>query len=414
MVNGVVIVGGGQAGHQLAVTLRTEGYDRSITIVEAEQQLPYQRPPLSKDFLTAGDEMLDIAFVAPGQYAEQGIEFLAGTRVETIDRDHREIVLTSGRQLSYDRLVLATGARARRPTLPGSRLDGVHTLRTLSDAQRLRAPLNRLANAVVVGGGFIGLEFASSAAHLGSRVTVLESGPRILRRSVSAETADFLAREHAVHGVTIRTHALPSEFIGQNGAVTGVQLHDGTILAADLVVVGIGIEPNAELAAAAGLDVDRGIVVDEYLQTSDPSIYCIGDVAWFKSEFVPEWGRVESVQNAVDQARCLAQTLTGSTSRYHDLPWFWSQQAGHRLQIAGIRTAADAAHTRVSDDQKKFSVFCYRGEKLVAIESVDQPKVHMQARRLLGAGISIPAERVSDPNLDLAAEIAAHKDLLAR
>jgi 3-phenylpropionate/trans-cinnamate dioxygenase ferredoxin reductase component len=411
---GVVIVGGGQAGHQLAVSLRAEGYERPVTIVEAEQGLPYQRPPLSKDFLTAGEEILDIAFVAPGQYAEQEIELLAGIRVEMIDRDHRAVVLTSGRHLPYEKLVLATGARARRPTVGGSTLDGVRTLRSLSDAQRLRAQLHRAADVVVIGGGFIGLEFASSAAQLGSRVTVLESGPRILRRSVSAETAGFLARAHVVHGVTIRTRAVSSEFLGRNGTVTGVRLHDGTILSADLVVVGIGIEPNTELAAAAGLLVDKGIVVDEYLRTSDPSIYSIGDVASFKSEFAPDRGRVESVQNAVDHARCLAQTLTGNASRYHDLPWFWSQQAGHRLQIAGIRSATDAVYVRRSHDQMKFSVFCYRGYRLGAVESVDQPKVHMQARRLLGAGISIPADRVSDPDLDLAAEIAAHESLSAR
>jgi 3-phenylpropionate/trans-cinnamate dioxygenase ferredoxin reductase component len=406
---GVVIVGGGQAGHQLAVSLRTEGYDRPITIVEAEQQLPYQRPPLSKDFLTAGEEMLDIGFVVPGQYAEQGIDFLAGTRVELIDRGLREVVLTSGARLPYQNLVLATGARARRPSAPGSTLDGVHTLRSLSDAQRLRAQLNRAANVVVVGGGFIGLEFASSAAHRGSRVTVLESGPRILRRSVSEETADFLAREHAARGVTIRTKSAPSEFLGRNVTVTEVRLNDGTVLEADLVVVGIGVKPNSELAVAAGVDVDNGVVVDDYLQTSDPSIYSIGDVACFKSEFVPDWGRVESVQNAVDQARCLARTLTGAATRYRDLPWFWSQQAGHRVQIAGIRTADDAAYVRRSDDRKKFSVFCYRGARLVAVESVDQPKVHMQARRLLGADISIPADRVCNPDLDLAAEIATHE-----
>ncbi|HEX4443339.1 MAG TPA: FAD-dependent oxidoreductase [Galbitalea sp.] len=413
-MNGIVIVGGGQAGHQLAVSLRAEGYDRPITIVEAEPQLPYQRPPLSKDFLTANDGTLDLAFVELGQYAEDRIEVLAGVRVALIDRAHREVVLDSGRRLAYDQLVLATGARARRPGVRGSTLDGVHTLRSLADAQRLRTKLSHVANVVVVGGGFIGLEFASSAAQIGSRVIVLESGPRILRRSVSTHAAEFLTSEHIAHGVAIETHAVPTEFLGRNVNVTGVRLEGGSTLAADLVVVGIGVEPNVELATDAGLEVDQGVVVDEQLRSSDDRIYAIGDVAWFKSDFAPGRGRVESVQNAVDQARCLARTLTGVPTGYHDLPWFWSQQAGHRLQIAGISTAADAVRLRPTEDPSKFSVFCYRADRLVAIESVDQPRIHMQARRLLAARISIPIERVAEPELDLAAELEAHEGLLAR
>jgi 3-phenylpropionate/trans-cinnamate dioxygenase ferredoxin reductase component len=413
-MSGVVIVGGGQAGHQLAISLREYGYDRPIAIIEHEDELPYQRPPLSKDYLFAGDEVADVAFAARGQYAEQGIEFLPGVRAEGIDRAHRVLVLDSGRNLPFSDLVLATGARARSLDVPGSALPGVHTLRSLSDARQLRVELARAGVVVVVGAGFIGLEFATGAAHLGLRVTVLERGTRILQRSLSAESADFLSQQHTATGVTIETGVSVSELTGRSGQVAEVRLPSGQTLPADIVLVGIGVEPNDKLAADAGLAVENGVVVDSYLRTSDPSIFAIGDVARFKSEFTPGLSRVESVQNAMDQARCVARTLTGDVRPYRDLPWFWSQQAGLRLQIAGISTGYDAAYVRSSEDRLKFSVFCYRGDRLVAVESIGQPKIHMQARRLLGAGLSIPPSRAVRPDLDLAQEIAALGTLAAR
>jgi 3-phenylpropionate/trans-cinnamate dioxygenase ferredoxin reductase subunit len=389
-------------------------HDQPIAIVEQEDELPYQRPPLSKDYLFAEDEVTDVAFATRGQYAEQGIEFLPGARVKQIDRAKRAVVLASGRILPFSDLVLATGARARSLDVPGSTLPGVHTLRTLSDASQLRTRLTRTRDVVVVGAGFTGLEFATGAAHLGLRVTVLERGTRILGRSLSAESAEFLSQRHAATGVTIETGASVSEFTGRNGQVSGVRLHNGETLPADMVIVGIGVEPNDELAAEAGLAVENGVVVDGHLRTSDPSIFAIGDVARFGSEFTPDLSRVESVQNAMDQARCVARTLTGDVRPYRDLPWFWSQQAGIRLQIAGISAGYEAAYVRKSEDPLRLSVFCYRGGNLVAVETIGQPKIHMQARRLLGAGLSIPPSRAVHPDLDLAQEIAALDALVAR
>jgi 3-phenylpropionate/trans-cinnamate dioxygenase ferredoxin reductase component len=407
---GTVIIGGGQAGHQLAVSLREGGYEQAVTMVEAESRLPYQRPPLSKDYLLADDDdALDLAFVADGDYAERGVRYLSGMRALSIDRVRQEVVLDSASLLPYEHLVLATGARARTLPVPGATLTGVHTLRSLEDAQRLRSMLSQVTSVVVVGAGFIGLEFATSAARLGRRVTVLERGARILRRSLSEPTAEFLARRHAAAGVTIITSATVAAVLGLRGKVSGVRLRGGQVLTAELVVVGVGVDPNDELAAAAGLTVDDGIVADEQLRTSDPAIFAIGDVASFRSGFAPGLGRVESVQNAVDQARSVARTLVGHPSPYADLPWFWTRQAGHLVQIAGIGTGSDAACVRPTDDPLVFSTFCYRAGRLVAIESVGLPRVHMQARRLLAAGISISPGRVLDRDLDLAREFAARQ-----
>jgi 3-phenylpropionate/trans-cinnamate dioxygenase ferredoxin reductase component len=380
---GVVIVGGGQAGHQLAVSLREDGYDRPVLIAGHENELPYQRPPLSKDYLFAEDELTDVAFAARGQYAEQGIGFLPGARVAKIDRAGQAVILASGRRLPFETLVLATGARARTLDVPGAAMPGVHSLRSLADARQLRAHLARAGDVVVVGAGFIGLEFATGAARLGHRVTVLEAGARILRRSLSAEAAGYLAGQHAATGVTIRTGVSVAAFTERDGRVGGVRLDNGETLPAAIVVVGIGVEPNDELAREAGLRTDNGVVVDSYLRSSDPSIFAIGDVARFRSPFTPGWTRVESVQNAVDQARCVARTLAGDASSYHDLPWFWSQQAGQLIQIAGISTGYDTARVRESKDRSKLSVFCYREGTLIAVESFGQPRIHMQARRLL-------------------------------
>jgi 3-phenylpropionate/trans-cinnamate dioxygenase ferredoxin reductase subunit len=264
--------------------------------------------------------------------------------------------------------------------------------------------LSQVTSVVVVGAGFIGLEFATGAGRLGHPVTVLERGARILRRSLSGPTAEFLTRRHAAAGVTVATHASVAEVLGHRGRVSGVRVDSGEFLSAELVVVGVGVEPNDDLAAAAGLMVDDGIVVDELLRTSDPAIFAIGDVASFRSGFAPGPGRVESVQNAVDQARSVAGTLLGHPTRYADLPWFWTQQAGHLVQIAGIGAGASAVHVRPSADPLRFSAFCYQGDRLVAIESVGQPRIHMQARRLLAAGISIPPSRVTAADLDLARE----------
>jgi 3-phenylpropionate/trans-cinnamate dioxygenase ferredoxin reductase subunit len=388
-MNGVVIVGAGQAGHQLAISLRDNGYPDSIVLVEGEDTLPYQRPPLSKDYLFDAEGPIDVALASEEDYAERGIEFLPGQRVQSVDRERCEVLLGSGEVLPYEHLVLATGVRARPLDVPGLPLAGVHTLRTVHDAEQLRQRLDAAHDVVVIGAGFIGLEFATGAVQRVRRVTVLEAAPRILLRSLSAETAAFLHERHTENGVLIRTNVAVAGFTGRGGRVAGVELADGTVVRADLVVVGIGVLPNDELAVHSGLAVDgTGIVVDEFLCTSDPSIHAIGDVVSFPNSFAHRRTRVESVQNAMDQARCLAATLSGTPCRYADLPWFWSQQAGHLVQIAGIGQGHDKADVHTSADPRSFSTFCYRENELIAVESIDQPRIHMKARRELRAPIA--------------------------
>ena len=385
-MNGVVIAGAGQAGHQLALSLRDKGYARSITLIESEDTLPYQRPPLSKDYLFPAGDPVDVWLASTEEYAELGIDFRPGQRVESIDRGSREVLLGSGDVLRYEQLVLATGVRARPLDVPGLPLTGVHTLRTVQDAQQLRRQLDDAVEVVVIGAGFIGLEFATGAIRQGRRVTVLEAAPRILARSLSAATAAFLHQRHTEDGVTIETNVAVARLHGRDGRVSEVQLADGRMLPADLVVVGIGVLPNDELAVHSGLDVDgSGIVVDEFLRTSDPFIHAIGDVVSFPNGFALRQTRVESVQNAVDQGRCLAATLTGTPRAYQDLPWFWSHQAGHLVQIAGIGQGHDTTDVRASPDPRSFSAYCYREDQLVAVESIDQPRIHMSARRQLAA-----------------------------
>jgi 3-phenylpropionate/trans-cinnamate dioxygenase ferredoxin reductase subunit len=313
---------------------------------------------------------------AHDEYADLGIDFRPGRRVSSIST------------LSYEHLVLATGVRARTLDVPGLPLAGVHTLRTVGDADQLRQQLDAAVDVVVIGAGFIGLEFATGAVRQARRVTVLEAAPRILARSLSGGTAAFLHTRHAENGVRIRTNVAVAGLTGRAGRVAGVQLTDGSVIPADLVVVGIGVVPNDDLAVEAGLAVDRnGIVVDEFLRTSDPSVYAIGDVASFANRFAHQRTRVESVQNAMDQARCLAATLSGAPCAYQDLPWFWSQQAGHLVQIAGIGQGYDTAQIHQSVDPMSFSTFCYRDGRLVAVESIDQPRIHMKARRELRSPI---------------------------
>ena len=393
---GVAIVGAGQAGHQLAFSLRERNYLRPIVLIESEDAIPYQRPPLSKEYLFAAGDPGDVSLASTEEYADHGIEFRSGRRVESVDRGRREVLFSPGEALRYEQLVLATGVRARTLDVPGLPLAGVGTLRTLRDAQQLRRRLEDAADVLVVGGGFIGLEFATGAAQHGRRVTVLEACPRILQRSLSAPTAAFLHDRHTANGVEVRTNVAVARIVGRGGHVAGVQLTDGQVLPADLVVVGVGVVPNDELAVRAGLVIDRhGIVVDEFLRTSDPFVHAIGDVASFPSSFARARGRVESVQNAIDQARCLA----GTPSPYQDLPWFWSHQAGHLVQIAGIGQAGGSAHVLGSPGQVPFSTFRYHADELVAIESVDQPRIHMKARRLLRDGISIPPDHLAGPDL---------------
>ena len=404
---GVIVVGSGQAGFQLVASLRDEGYQGPLTLIGDEPGLPYQRPPLSKSFLAGKAQPGQIELRPAGFYAERNIALIAPDRVTNIDRSARRVTLASGASLAYEHLVLATGARARMPAVPGVNLQGVLALRTRADAEALLAGLQEARRVVVVGAGFIGLEVAVMARQLGLEVRVIEFADRVLKRAVSAPTADYLAQAQATRGMQFSLRTGVAAFTGSDGRVEAVLTTGGESVPADLVVVGVGVEPNVELARASGLQVQDGIVVDRHLVTSDPFISAIGDCARYPAGYCDAPVRLESVQNAVDQARCVAARIVGKAEPYAKVPWFWSDQGENRLQIAGLAEAGDSAVLRGDPAAGKFSVFRFRDGRLSAVESINSVADHMAARKLLAAATPISPTQVADPSVKLAALIAA-------
>lgn len=403
---GIVVVGAGQAGFQLAASLREGGYREPITLVGDETALPYQRPPLSKAYLAGKTDREGLFLRQPGFFAEHAIIHRPGIRAVAIDRAARRLHLSDGDSLAYDHLVLATGARNRPLPVPGADLGGVHQLRGLADADALRAEIAAARAIVVVGAGFIGLEFAAVAATRGLSVTVIEAAERPMARAVSPEMGAFFRSAHEAMGVRFAFGAGVTAILGRDGRATGIALADGTELAADLVLIGIGVIPNRELAQEADLPAEDGVRVDAFLATPDSAIAAIGDCARFPSPFAHGLTadgtvRIESVQNAIDQGRCLAARLLDRPAAYGALPWFWSDQGPHKLQIAGLSGPGDASVVRGSGPA--FSVFRFRDGRLSAVESVDRAGDHMIARRLLTAGTPLTPDQAADPGFDLKA-----------
>ena len=406
MSAGVVVVGGGQAGFQVAASLREAGFADAVTIVGDEPGLPYQRPPLSKAYLAGKTDAEGLNLRPDAYFAEHRITVRSQVRAVAIDRAARMLRLGDGTGLSYDHLVLATGARNRPLPVPGAGLSGVHQLRDRADADALRRALGTAQRIVVVGAGFIGLEFAAVAAMRGLAVTVIEAADRPMARAVSAETGAFFRGAHELIGVRFAVGAGVESIAGEGGCVASVRLSDGRVLPADLVVVGIGVLPNQEIAAEAGLSVSDGIRVDAFLATDDPAVSAIGDCTRYPSAFARGLTadgtvRIESVQNAIDQGRCLAARLTGRPAAYAALPWFWSDQGRYKLQIAGLSAPSDLSVPRGSGEA--FSVFRFRDERLVAVESINRAGDHMVARRILGLGRSLTPMQAADAAFDLKA-----------
>jgi 3-phenylpropionate/trans-cinnamate dioxygenase ferredoxin reductase component len=401
----VAIVGSGHAGFQVAASLRQLGFGEPIYLINDEGHLPYQRPPLSKAYLkgTGGPDTL--MFRPQKFYANQNIELISD-RAVTIDRASRKLKLASGAAFDYGHLVLATGARNRLLDIPNANLPDVRYLRILDDSEDLRKRIASSNHVVVIGAGFIGLEFAATARIKGLEVDVLELASRVMARAVTPEISEYFQARHAAAGVRIHLGVQATAIEASGDKVTGVSLSDGRHIPADLVVVGVGVLPNVELAAEAGLAVASGIIVNEHLLTADPNISAIGDCALFES---PRFGgslRLESVQNATDHARCVAARLTGDDKVYDGQPWFWSDQADDKLQIAGLTTGYDRVVLRGEPAQKAFSAFCYKAGKLVGIESVNRAGDHMFGRRLLPLDRSIGPEHAADPGFDLKRALA--------
>jgi 3-phenylpropionate/trans-cinnamate dioxygenase ferredoxin reductase component len=400
-VSSVVIVGAGHGGLQTAASLREEGFEGAITLISAESHLPYQRPPLSKAFLKGNMEADGLPLRAAQFYVDKSIELVLGDAATRIDRDGRRVELASGRTLRYDRLILATGARQRPLDVPGIELNGVLVLRDLTDARALRERINAAHRVVVVGAGFIGLEIAATATGLGREVTIVEVSPRPLGRAVSPATSAFFLQAHQAFGAQVLLGAGVVALHGRGGAVVEVEISDGSRLPTDLAIIGIGILPEDRLARAAGLACDNGIVVNEHLETSDPLISSIGDCALFPSVALGFAVRLESVQNAVDQAKTVARRIVGKPEPYVALPWFWSDQGDLKLQIVGLSHGCDQWVVRGDPLSRSFAVFGFRDGQLAAVETVNRPGDHMAARRIIGAGLPLSAAEAGSLEFDL-------------
>ena len=405
MTAGTLIVGASQAGLQVAVSLRELGDTAPVTLVGAELHAPYQRPPLSKEFLTGTASREALAFRTPAYYSDAGIELVLGERVTDLrlPAGAAGVARTqSGRELQFDRLALTVGARPRRLSVPGADLDGISYLRDVDDAEQLQSHLTAASRVVVVGGGFIGLEAAAVARGQGKDVTVVEFADRLIARAVAPVVSDFFLAAHERRGTTVRLSTGVTGFRGEDGRVRAVLLDDGSELPADLVVVGVGVVPRTELAEAVGLEVDGGIVVDSHARTSHPGVVAAGDCTVLPHPLTGV-GRVrlESVQNAVAQAGIAAATLLHREVNTRAVPWFWSNQGDLKLQIAGLSTGYDAHVVRGEPDSERFSVLYYRSGELLAVDAVNNPVDYMVVRKALTAGATIPAEVAADTSAKL-------------
>ena len=405
MTSCIVIVGAGQAGVQTAEALRSNGFDGEVTLLGDEPYGPYHRPPLSKAWLTGEMDATQLVMRAPEMLARKNIQLRTHTKVTSIDRIGRQVRLADGSCLAYTGLVLATGSTPRDLSVPGGQAQGVLPLRSRDDASaisdRLALCLQEQKPVVVVGGGFIGLEVAASARKKGLRVTVLEAAPRLLGRVLTPVLSDWYAQLHRGHGVDLRLGTLIVAMETDNqGAVSGVLLGDGTALPTRLVVVGVGVTANDQLARSAGLECDRGIVVDACGHTTDPHIMAAGDCT-ARRLANGSLLRLESVQNATEQGKSVAAALMGQERPFAATPWFWSDQYDKKLQMAGLSDGADQWVVRGDMQAGAFSVYHFKANRLVAADSVNAVKDHLQARKLLDAGVSPTTTQASDPGFDL-------------
>ncbi|WP_051341849.1 NAD(P)/FAD-dependent oxidoreductase [Pseudonocardia spinosispora] len=396
-----LIVGASQAGVQLAVSLREAGETGPVMLVGAEPHPPYQRPPLSKAFLLGGTDTAKLAFRTPAFYAERSIELITGERVERLalrpGTAEGSATTSTGRTLAFDQVALTTGARVRRLAVPGADLAGVHHLRDMADAVLLRAALDAARRVVVVGGGFIGLEAAAVARTLGKDVVIVEASDRLVGRSVAPTVSDFYRSAHERRGTAVLLGSAVARVLGDAGRVSAVGLTDGTELPADLVLVGIGVVPRTELAEAIGLHCDGGVVVDRHARTGNAGIVAAGDCTAMPH---PTTGvglvRLESVANAVSQAKTAAATLAGIPPPAPEVPWFWSDQYDLKLQIAGLSTGHDESVVRGDLDAERFSVLYYRNGAVVAVDAVNSPVDYLVVRKALGTGAAIPPDLARD------------------
>lgn len=405
MANKVLIVGAGQAGMQVAVSLRELEFDGQITVVGDESYEPYQRPPLSKAYLAGESDFESLSFRSPEFYENNKIEIVTDQSITQVSLTESSGQATShtGKVFDFDRLVLAPGSTPRKLNLPGHELSGVLYLRSLEDADELKKHWSSAQSVVVIGGGFIGLEVAAQATKNGKQATVLEAGERLIARAVSPFTSESLKNSHERRGTNIRLSVGIDSFVGTDGKVTGVKLATGEIIAADIVMIGIGVVARAEIAQQLGLEISNGaILVNEFAETSNALVLAAGDAVMLPSPMGDaSLVRLESVQNAVDQAKVVASTIVGERLAYKAVPWFWSDQADLKLQIAGLSAGYDHTVVRGNPTEDKFSVLYYRSGKILAIDAVNDAPDYMAVRRALTSGANISASAAADSTTPL-------------
>lgn len=402
MAETIVIIGAGQAAASFVSRHTRLGSEADLHLIGEEPVPPYQRPPLSKNYLLGVLER-DRLFIRPPQwYVEHGITTDFGSRVESIDRDTKQIRTQNGDIIAYHKLLLCTGSSARKlPASLGGDLPGVYTLRNLADVDTMAPGFQAGRKLLILGGGYIGLEAAASARKLGLNVTLLEMAERILQRVAAPETSDFIRNLHQSNGVEIRESAGMKQLCQSGGRVSGAEMEDGEEISADLVLVGIGASANTKIAEQAGLDCDNGIPVNNICQTSDPDIYAAGDC----SSFIRDGHRVrlESVQNAVDQGDLVAQVLSGADLQYDALPWFWSDQFDCKLQIAGLNIGYTKTVIRPGGNDNSRSIWYYADDQLLAVDAMNDPKAYAFGRKIISAGMHPSPAVISDPETDLKA-----------
>ncbi|HEX4742467.1 MAG TPA: FAD-dependent oxidoreductase [Caulobacteraceae bacterium] len=403
---GVIIVGAGHAGGTAAGLLRQYGYDKRIVLVGEEPIAPYQRPPLSKAWLKGEADADSLTLKPESFYAEAGIELILGVKVVRISPAEKTVTLSDGRVRPYQFLILATGARPRELPVPGADLEGVLVLRSAADAEALKAALGPGTRLAVIGGGYIGLEVAASARALGGEAVVIEREPRILARVSCATLSDFFTDYHRARGVTFKLDAVVEAFVGADGHVTGVRLGSGETIPCNVALVGIGAPPADELAREAGLECTGGVVVDQHARTADPSIFAIGDVTHRPLPMYERMFRLESVANALEQARQAASAIVGRPAPAHEVTWNWSDQYDLKYQFAGLPFDVDDVVIRGDPASAKFAVFHLCGDKIQAVEAVNAPAEFMGGRQLIGQRRSVSRAKLADTSVSMK-EVAA-------
>jgi 3-phenylpropionate/trans-cinnamate dioxygenase ferredoxin reductase subunit len=399
----VVIVGAGHGGAQVALALRTNGFEGSILMIGRESEPPYERPPLSKEYL-ARDKDFDRLYIRPPQFwVDKNVTLKLGTEVTSVDAAAHQVTLGDGSSVTYGKLIWAAGGDPRKLTCAGADLGGVHAVRTREDVDRLMGELDAGAkNVVVIGGGYIGLEAAAVLTKLGCSVTLLEALPRILARVAGPDISAFYEADHRAHGVDLRTNVAVDSLVGDGGKVSGVKLADGSVIPAEIVIVGIGIIPSVAPLLAAGAEGANGVNVDDHCRTSLPDVYAIGDCAAFACAYAEDAVmRVESVQNANDMGTSVAKAICGDPQPYHAFPWFWSNQYDLKLQTAGLSVGYDHTVLRGDPATRAFSVLYLKEGRLIALDCVNVIKDYVQGRKLVEAGAVIDPAKLADTSVPL-------------